>query len=141
MSREPQFRVAYDGETEYTWNGKTFRVRHAYSSCSADKVETNARIGCVWACSGHDGDDYPPVELMAHFPGYVRGRYRPTGETYLVETTCGPISVNRHVWETETTPQVVHRPHGLFAKAWADELDRYERDRLAREEARTLAVA
>jgi hypothetical protein len=126
LDRKPQFEVAFDGETEYTWRGKRYVARHAYPSPhnhNGSLDEHMARIGCVWAYSAND--DFPPAELMAHFPGYVAGRFARTGETYTIDTTLGPITGHKCKWETDGQPRVGTDSHGqLFAQAWLDELQK-----------------
>lgn len=121
---KPRFEVGYNGETEYSWRGNRYCCRSREATGLVAECEGyRYLVGTVYAtCPGWK--EFPPAELMAHFPGYVGARYAPTGETYVVETTCGPITVDRCVWEFDGVPLVEESLLGLVSCERARELDR-----------------
>lgn len=114
---KPSFKVAYDGATEYTWKGKLYECRH--HQASTVKAECQASydrlIGTVICRT--DSSEFPPAELMEHFPGFVRARYRKTGTFHDCHWTGGTLSVPDTELELENAPSVIPSPLGLVAVA------------------------
>jgi len=116
---KPEFKVGYDGETEYRWNGQLWRLRRVQAQ--TQKNPDNRLIGCVRGTSGKNMRTFPPQELMQYFPGYVGAAYMPTGEKYDFKYTGGTIRMDRCKWEFQSEPQQVTGDFGLEAKAWSEE--------------------
>ena len=121
MSERPAFRCGYDGATDYTFRGKTYELRH--HAAGFQREPEDRLIGCIFCRT--DSHEFPPAELLAYFPGYVAARYAPTGETYTIGTTCGPLTVDRCMWEFAEEPRQEDSPMGRRAVAWREEMERH----------------
>ncbi len=113
---KPRFEVGFQGESEYSWRGRRYRVR----SSAADWIpnywnytpeEYAAQyVALVGAILGPDMFTFPPAELVAHFPGYVGAKFNPVNWTVEYD---GP------------TPATVHSPiYGTLSGPWAAEFTR-----------------
>jgi hypothetical protein len=125
---KPSFVCAYDGVSEYRWNGKLWRCRYmeAMGVRPSYKPECDALIGCVYGCSDGGIHEFPPAELLAHFPGYVGAAYVPNGTQREVEWTGGKFLIDNCDWQFQGTPRVADLPTGRHSAAWAEELAGYE---------------
>ena len=124
MNDKPQFSVSYDGETCYTWRGQQWAVRH--HAANTQREPDDRLVGCVYSDSCTNRHEFPPAELMAHFPGYVAAAYIPTGEKYPFEYTGGTLMVDRCTWQFRGTPrQETCRCYRLRAVAWREEMERH----------------
>lgn len=123
--RKPQFVCGYQGESDYTWNGVKYSVRHSADdwrpgvwnySREQYEAERVAQVGCIYRSYG--SGEFPPAELLEFFPGYVRARFN-------LETKS---------WEYAgaVPPEQVRTDGRTLAKVWADELAKYEAERAAR---------
>jgi len=117
MIPAPQFKLHYDGASEYRWNGKLYEVRH--KEAQTQREPDHRLIGCAYGLHGTQRE-FPPAEFMAHFPGYIPAAYVPTGEQYDFETTCGTLRIDRCEWQFGGTPDVVDTPYGRMSRAARD---------------------
>lgn len=120
----PRFHCGYDGETEYYWRGKLWAVRtHA---ANTQPEPDNRLVGCVFGDSTDNRHEFPPAELMEFFPGYAAAAYVPTGETYQISTTCGPLTCDRCEWQFSEEPRQEFDKYGrLRAVAWRENMERH----------------
>lgn len=119
-NQKPSFELSYDGAARYRWGGQLWECR--FYESQTIKPELNGYRDYVGTVIGDGSDnrhDYPPVDLMAHFPGYVRRRYRPTGEKYPFEWTGGVLMIDRCIMEVESAPDIVRTRLGICAAVHA----------------------
>ena len=78
---KPQFISSYRGEADYLWRGRRWSVRDFAHDDGHYNGENYFRdgilptVGTVRGYSSDDFHDFPPAELMAHFPDHVGARW------------------------------------------------------------------
>lgn len=99
------FKSSYQGESEYLHDGKRYAIRYMLAdahSFSAEYVPfLEQLVGCCYGMT--DRLTYPPLEVLANFPGYIAARYTP--DYKCVEYQDG-------------TPPQVRRADGLYAEVY-----------------------
>lgn len=119
MGECPQFVSSYQGESTYTWRGKTIAVRCGvrddghWNYTPADFFrQVVGMVGTIRHYHHYDDGgmhDFPDVALEKFFPGYVRARYT---EDWTPE------------YASERPPLVESPIYGWLAKPWAEEMGR-----------------
>lgn len=102
------FKSSYQGESEYLYQGKRYGIRYMLQDTNSFTPEyvpfLRRLVGCCYGVS--EPLEYPPLEVLANFPGYVAARYTPDYQ---------------HIEYQDGLPLQVRRPDGLYSEVYLKE--------------------
>lgn len=110
---KPQFISNYQGESDFTFRGERYHVRHFaldYEHYNGDVYEREV-LPSVGTVRKFIANEFPTSEIMAHFPGYVPARYNP--DSRQIETASA----------AHTQPYQFGSRVGLIATSAVERLD------------------